>query len=424
MCDRERGWSLSFVGCGFLAFYHIGATRCLSERAPHLLRDAHMFFGSSSGALHCVAVFAGIPLDQMIQILVDLIQRARSRHMGVFHPSFHLSRCLREGLQKHLPANIHQLISGKVAISLTRVSDLENILVSDFQSKDEVVDALVCSTFVPFVSGVIPPSFRGERYVDGGATNTVPLLDANTTITVSPFHGESDICPKVKSTNFLHVEVTKLSMRLCSENVYLLSRVLFPPDMKVLAELCFQGYIDAIRFLEESGICNGFHPCLNLSLQQPAVLAPPFETTSLEASPGVAVWPTRPEKDKLLDHLHLGILLWDESILETLSPQLTIALRETFKTQGGYMSKIFNFLPVKVMSYVMLPCTLPVESAIAVVQRLVLWLPDISDDIQWLHLMTSQICSRVISHLLPTSRFQMLASSQQPSPHKPEHHGT
>lgn len=62
MRDPERGWSLSFAGCGFLAVYHIGATRCLSERAPHLLRDAHMFFGSSSGALHCVIFFAGIPL--------------------------------------------------------------------------------------------------------------------------------------------------------------------------------------------------------------------------------------------------------------------------------------------------------------------------------------------------------------------------
>lgn len=33
------------------------------------------------------------------------------------------------------------------------------------------------------------------------------------------------------------------------------------------------------------------------------------------------------------------------------------------------MSKICSFLPVKVMSYAMLPCTLPVESALAVAQR-------------------------------------------------------
>lgn len=33
------------------------------------------------------------------------------------------------------------------------------------------------------------------------------------------------------------------------------------------------------------------------------------------------------------------------------------------------MNKICNSLPVKVMSYMVLPCTLPVESVIAVVQR-------------------------------------------------------
>lgn len=33
------------------------------------------------------------------------------------------------------------------------------------------------------------------------------------------------------------------------------------------------------------------------------------------------------------------------------------------------MSKFCNFLLIRVMSYVMLPCTLPLESAIAAVQR-------------------------------------------------------
>ncbi|KAK2508999.1 hypothetical protein MC885_002377 [Smutsia gigantea] len=62
MYDLERGWSLSFSGCGFLSIYHVGVTSCLSERAPHLLRDARTFFGSSSGAVHGVFFLAGIPV--------------------------------------------------------------------------------------------------------------------------------------------------------------------------------------------------------------------------------------------------------------------------------------------------------------------------------------------------------------------------
>lgn len=98
----------------------------------------------TSRVAHPFVCLSPTPADQVIQVVVEAIQRARNRNLGVLHPSFNPSKYLREGLQKHLPANVHQLISGKVSISLTRVSDLENVLVSDFESKDEVVDV---STF-------------------------------------------------------------------------------------------------------------------------------------------------------------------------------------------------------------------------------------------------------------------------------------
>ncbi|MBZ3889300.1 Patatin-like phospholipase domain-containing protein 3 [Sciurus carolinensis] len=402
MYDPERGWSLSFGGCGFLGFYYVGATRCLSERAPHILRDARMFFGCSAGALHGVVFLSGIPLDRTLQILMDLVRKARSRNLGVLHPSFNMGKCLRDDLQEHLPDNVHQLISGRISISLTRVSDGKNVLVSDFQSKDEVVDALLCSCFIPFYCGLIPPAFRGVRYVDGGASDNIPLADAKTTITVSPFYGECDICPKIKSTNFLHVNVTNLSFRLCLENFYLLSRALFPPDTKALSEICLRGYLDACRFLEESGICNPPQPSLSLSSEegQPEASAPCWEERRLELPPT----PGPVDGEELLERLHLSILPWDDHVLDTVSPRLATALTEAMKDRSGYLSKFCSLLPVRVMSYVMLPCTLPVESAIALVQRLVIWLPDIPNDIQWLQGATSQVCACMTTRLLPTSR--------------------
>ncbi|XP_067554433.1 1-acylglycerol-3-phosphate O-acyltransferase PNPLA3 isoform X2 [Pseudorca crassidens] len=331
MYDPERGWSLSFAGCGFLGIYHIGVTSCLSERAPHLLRDARTFFGASAGALHCAFLLSGIPMEQTLQALVDLVRSARSRNIGVLHPTFSLNKEVRDGLQKHLPDNVHQLVSGKIVISLTRVADGENVLVSDFRSKDEVVDALSCSSFVPFFSGLIPPSFRGV----------------------------------------------------------------------VLGELCCQGYLDTVRFLEENGICDRPPPCLSASPAESEVLEAPREHGSLQSSPSMAAGEAKPEEATLLDHPHLSILPWEDSTLETLSPRLTIALREAIGNQDGYINKMCNFLPIKVMSYLVLPCTLPVESAIAVVQRLVMWLPDMPSDIQWLWWTTSRICSRVMTRLLP-----------------------
>ncbi|XP_060269603.1 1-acylglycerol-3-phosphate O-acyltransferase PNPLA3 isoform X2 [Ovis aries] len=319
MYDPESGWSLSFAGCGFLGFYYIGVTRCLSERAPHLLRHARKFFGASAGALHCAFFLSGIPLDQTVQILMDLVRSARSRNIGILHPAFSLSKHIRDGLRRYLPDNVHQLVSGKMVISLTRVSDGANVLVSDFHSKDEVVDALYCSSYIPLVFGLIPPSFRGVRYVDGGISNNIPFVDTKTTITVSPFYGESDICPRVKSTFFLHEGVTKLRMSFCTENLYLVFRSLFPPDGKVLGELCLQGYVDALRFLEKNGIRDGPHPCLSASPAE-------SEPGSLEPFPSVATWEAGPESVELLDHVRLSVLSWDESVLETLSPQLIMGV--------------------------------------------------------------------------------------------------
>ncbi|XP_044534297.1 1-acylglycerol-3-phosphate O-acyltransferase PNPLA3 [Gracilinanus agilis] len=397
MAEQFRGWSLSFAGCGFMGFYHVGVTRCLSEHAPQLLRDAPKILGASAGALHCAFFLCGIPLDHRLQILMNLCKSARKRNLGVLHPSFQMSQYLRDGLNKYLPDNAHQLLSGKMVVSLTRVSDRKNVLVSDFDSKEEVVDALVCSSFIPFYGGLIPPSFRGVRYMDGGASSNVPLIDASTTITVSPFYGEHDICPKVVSTNFFHVSFANLSFRLCSGNVYLLARALFPPELKVLGEICLRGYLDALRFLEEKGIYNPPPPGPNV----PSEGSEPEITSSCaeNGSPPAAlrrrsVHEIMPESNELLDHLRLSIIPWDEDILEILPPELSLALQKAMKEKDGYLAKILNSLPVRIMSYMMLPCTLPVESAVSVVLRLMRWFPDMPNDLEWLQWVAYKMCSQ------------------------------
>ncbi|XP_020838481.1 1-acylglycerol-3-phosphate O-acyltransferase PNPLA3 isoform X2 [Phascolarctos cinereus] len=316
---------------------------------------------------------------------MDLVRSARKRNIGVLHPSFNLFTHIRDGLNEILPSNAHKLVSGKVVISLTRVSDGKNVLVSDFDSKEEIIDALVCSCFIPFYCGLIPPTFRGVRYVDGGVSNNVPLIDASTTITISPFYGEHDICPKVKSTNFLHVNLTNMSFRLCSGNFYLAARALFPPEQKVLGEICLRGYLDALRFLEEKGICDPSPPCLNVPLEEKE---PELTSSCCESeSPPTKMQSNNeitPEGTEFIDHLRLSIIPWDDKILRIISPEFYLALQKSLKEKGGYLAKILNCFPVRIISYMMLPCTLPVESVIFVGQRLLRWFPDMPDDLEWL----------------------------------------
>lgn len=69
------------------------------------------------------------------------------------------------------------------------------------------VNEIMSSHFVFFLvgfSGLLPPKFHGIRYMDGAFSDNLPTLDENT-VTVSPFAGETDICPRDDSAQIFHV---------------------------------------------------------------------------------------------------------------------------------------------------------------------------------------------------------------------------
>lgn len=74
--------------------------------------------------------------------MIEVAKEARKRNLGPLHPSFNLVKVLKSGLHRDLPSDAHLLASGKLSVSLTRVSDGENVLVSDFSSKEELIQVL------------------------------------------------------------------------------------------------------------------------------------------------------------------------------------------------------------------------------------------------------------------------------------------
>ena len=91
-----------------------------------------------------------------------------------------------------------------------------------------------------------------QYYVDGGISDNLPQhFKEGETITVSPFCGEHDICPKDVSSNDAHIELRNTSMQITSNNLQRLARALFPPDAIALSNICRQGYRDTLRFLKE-----------------------------------------------------------------------------------------------------------------------------------------------------------------------------
>jgi len=71
--------------------------------------------------------------------IIRVSKEARKRFLGPLHPSFNLVKIIRMCLSKTVPENGHEVAAGRLGISLTRVSDGENVILSDFNSKEELI---------------------------------------------------------------------------------------------------------------------------------------------------------------------------------------------------------------------------------------------------------------------------------------------
>ncbi|KAI3367008.1 hypothetical protein L3Q82_009642 [Scortum barcoo] len=212
-------------------------------------RGHQALYGASAGALTASMLASQASITKCCEDVIEVAKEARKRNLGPLHPTFNLIRVLKSGLNRDLPSDAHVLASGRLCVSLTRVSDGENVLVSEFSSKEELIQALICSCFIPIYCGLIPPSFRGVRYVDGGISDNLPQSELKNTITVSPFSGESDICPRDNSTSFHELRFTNTSIQMNLGNMYRLSRALFPPEPKLSMVNGIDAKMAAIRFI-------------------------------------------------------------------------------------------------------------------------------------------------------------------------------
>ncbi|XP_057585234.1 patatin-like phospholipase domain-containing protein 2 isoform X2 [Hippopotamus amphibius kiboko] len=359
MFPRETTWNISFAGCGFLGVYHIGVASCLQEHAPFLVANATHIYGASAGALTATALVTGACLGEAGANIIEVSKEARKRFLGPLHPSFNLVKTIRGCLLKTLPANGHERACGRLGISLTRVSDGENVILTHFNSKEELI----------------------QRYVDGGISDNLPLYELKNTITVSPFSGESDICPQDSSTNIHELRVTNTSIQFNLRNLYRLSKALFPPEPLVLREMCKQGYRDGLRFLRRNGLLNRPNPLLALPPTHP----PAPEDENAGAQEAEAAPETRAVKERLRQPA-------EDHILEHLPSRLNEALLEACMEPTDLLTTLSNMLPVRLATAMMVPYTLPLESAVCFTIRLLEWLPDVPEDIRWMKEQTGSIC--------------------------------
>ncbi|XP_046714859.1 patatin-like phospholipase domain-containing protein 2 isoform X2 [Silurus meridionalis] len=399
MFPLDSPWNISFAGCGFLGIYHVGVAAGLQEHAPFLIENAQHIYGASAGSLTATALLSGISLGEAGAGIIHVAKEARKRFLGPMHPSFNLPKIMRRMLFQILPHDAYSRASGRLGISLTRVTDGENVIVSHFNSNEELVQACVCSAFIPVYCGLIPPTLQGVRYVDGGITDNLPQYELKNTITVSPFSGESDICPRdYSSTNLHELRFTNTSIQFTLSNLYRVSRALFPPDPQVLETMCQQGYKDALYFLKKNGLLQSqgpHHPLSNGSMRVDEDSENESKDDRMHSS-----------GSEMMSGDHSSL---EEHVLEHLPPQMHRALMEACKERRHPLQSVSDMLPVRMLSAILVPCALPLESALSLSVRLLEWLPDVQEDVGWIKDQTVKLLNYALKNAKRNMSQQLVA---------------
>ncbi|XP_077001760.1 patatin-like phospholipase domain-containing protein 4 isoform X2 [Tamandua tetradactyla] len=243
--------NLSFSACGFLGIYHLGAASALRTHGRKLLKAVRAFAGASAGALVAsVLLTAPEKIEECTEFTYKLAEETRGLSFGAVTPGYDFMARLRGGMELVLPTNAHELAQNQLHVSITNTKTRENLLVSHFSSREDLIKVLLASSFVPIYAGLKAVEYDGQTWADGGLTRSLPVLPAGHTVTISPFAGRSDISPRDLGPPQLHISVSGQSVMLSVANVVRLSHALFPPGRRTLESLHQGGFEDAVRFLQ------------------------------------------------------------------------------------------------------------------------------------------------------------------------------
>lgn len=75
---------------------------------------------------------------------MDLVKHVEGLSLGIFHPAYGPMEHIKQQLQEKLPENSHVLASQRLGISLTHWPDGRNVMVTDFATRDELIQVSRC----------------------------------------------------------------------------------------------------------------------------------------------------------------------------------------------------------------------------------------------------------------------------------------
>ncbi|XP_012590557.1 PREDICTED: patatin-like phospholipase domain-containing protein 5 [Condylura cristata] len=242
-----------------------------------------------------------------------------------------------------------------------------NVIVTDFATREELIQALVCTLFFPFYCGMIPPEFRGQREPGRELLVTYRAL---ATPGFEPWARSqalgSDQPPERGR------EQTRLGRAGSVLVVHRAASTFLGLDVGGTEPGDPRGADRPRPPPPDPGLTK--EPVLRMLVPEQC----PAPAPALDAG-GDGGQQARPS----LDWTVPSVLIRDVPNFEQLSPKLEAALRKSCTRDPSPWARFCRSGPGRALTYLLLPCTLPLQYVYFRGRRLVLWLPDAPSDLWW-----------------------------------------
>lgn len=164
--------AISFSVSGFLISYFAGIYAIFSQLG--IITENTKIAGASSGGLMALAHCSGAA-PKLPAIVAELSERCRRRA----NCQTTLDRGVRALFKKSIPPDAYKRCSGVAYVSITSdkfpTIGADNVLVSDFKSNEELVDAAAATSYIPLWSGRdLTTKFKGVDAYDGFFSDPQP----------------------------------------------------------------------------------------------------------------------------------------------------------------------------------------------------------------------------------------------------------
>lgn len=170
--------SVAMCGGGFRTWYHIGVYHGLyTEFGAEAMKEVH-WAGSSVGSLMAAIAACAVDPDVVWAHIPDIASLHRDRWWRNLTTVGSKCRFLLDDV---LPEDAGERCTGKCFISITSLLPTpHNVILTEFDSKDDLIDAVIASTYIPTWTFPGVCLHRGMVCVDGGVTNNLASLAEET----------------------------------------------------------------------------------------------------------------------------------------------------------------------------------------------------------------------------------------------------